>query len=129
MRTHLRACRQNQPTSHGFRCTIERLEDRRLMAVDTGQSNFAASLFGDNIELLSTGAAVGYGYAINFEGDVLAVVDGDGEARTDAEEDGTERSFTSLTRMEISSVSKPVTATAILHFLQSQPGGLNAGLN
>ena len=31
--------------------------------------------------------------------------------------------------MDISSVSKTVTATAILHILQSQPGGLDAALS
>ena len=34
-----------------------------------------------------------------------------------------------MTEMDISSVSKTVTATAILHLLQSQPGGLDAALS
>lgn len=97
------------------------------MAVVTGQSTFDASLFGDNIELLSDGNAVGYGYAINYDGQTLAAVGSDGQARTGA--DAPQRNFTSLTEMEISSVSKTVTATAILHILQSHPGGLDAALN
>lgn len=106
---------------------FELLEDRRVMAVVTGQSTFDASLFGDNIELMSDGNAVGYGYAINFDGETLAAVGGGGQARTVA--DAPQRDFNSLTEMEISSVSKTVTATAVLHVLQSQPGGLDAALN
>jgi CubicO group peptidase (beta-lactamase class C family) len=106
---------------------FERLEDRRLMAVVTGQSTFSPSLMGDNIELMSDGNAVGYGYAVSYDGNPLAAVGGGGQARTAA--DGPERSFSSMTEMDISSVSKTVTATAILHFLQSQPGGLDAALS
>ena len=97
------------------------------MAVMTGASTFDPSLFGDNIELMSNGNAVGYGYAVNFDGQTLAAVGGDGQARTAA--DAPQRDFNSLTEMEISSVSKTVTATAILHFLQSQPGGLDVALS
>jgi CubicO group peptidase (beta-lactamase class C family) len=123
--------RSGRPKGNGiFHCRprrFELLEDRRVMAVVTGQSTFDASLFGDNIELMSDGNAVGYGYAINFDGQTLAAVGGDGQARTGA--DAPQRDFNSLTEMEISSVSKTVTATAILHILQSQPGGLDAALN
>lgn len=122
--------RSERPKRKGTFCRrhrFELLEDRWVMAVVTGQSTFDASLFGDNIELMSEGNAVGYGYAINFDGQTLAAVGGDGQARTAA--NGPQRNFTSLTEMEISSVSKTVTATAILHILQSQPGGLDAALN
>ncbi len=111
----------------GHRRRFEQLEDRRLMAVVTGQSTFSASLMGNNIELMSAGNAVGYGYAISYDGNPLAAVGGDGQSRTAA--DLPERSFNSLTEMDISSVSKTVTATAILHLLQSQPGGLDAALS
>src|SRR5688572_21205832 len=106
---------------------FEVLEDRRVMAVVIGSSTFDADLFGANIDALSNGNAVGYGYAINFQGDTLAATGGDGQARTGA--DAPQRDFNSLTELEISSVSKTVTATAVLHFLQSQPGGLDAALD
>ncbi|HEY1067548.1 MAG TPA: serine hydrolase domain-containing protein, partial [Pirellulales bacterium] len=118
--------RRTYPTA-GRQRRFEILEDRRVMAVVIGSSTFDANLFGDNIESLSNGNAVGYGYAINFQGDTLAAVGGDGQARTAA--DAPQRDFTSLTELEISSVSKTVTATAILHILQSQPGGLDAALD
>ena len=38
------------------------------MAVVTGQSTFSPSLMGDNIELMSDGNAVGYGYAVSYDG-------------------------------------------------------------
>ena len=65
---------------------FEALEDRRLMAVVLGQSTFSASLMGDNIELMSDGNAVGYGYAVSYQGNPLAAVGGDGQARTAADE-------------------------------------------
>lgn len=105
---------------------IEPLEDRRLMAVDLGASNFSPALMGDAIEELSAGNAVGFGYAINLNGDVNAAVGSDGQARTVF--DLPARSFSSLVELEVSSVSKPITATAILHILQSLPGGLDAAL-
>lgn len=106
---------------------FEPLEDRRMMAVLLGQSTFDAQVMGANIEALSAGATVGYGYAINVGGDANVVADGEGQARTAA--DLPIRNFESTTEMEISSVSKTVTATAILHILQSRPGGLDAALN
>lgn len=118
--------RRIHPTA-GRQRRFEVLEDRRVMAVVIGSSTFDADLFGENIESLSNGNAVGYGYAINFQGDTLAAVGGDGQARTAA--DAPQRDFNSLTELEISSVSKTVTATAVLHFLQSQPGGLDAALD
>ena len=106
--------------------TFESLEDRRVMAVDVLSSTFSPSLMGDNIEELSTGAAVGFGYAINHQGNVHAAVGSDGQART--ANNAPARNFTSLVELEVSSVSKTITATAILHHLQSMPGGLDAAL-
>ncbi|MDZ4782073.1 MAG: serine hydrolase [Planctomycetia bacterium] len=105
---------------------FEPLEDRKLMAVDLGASNFSPALMGDAIEELSTGNAVGFGYAINLNGDANAAVGSGGQARLAI--DAPARSFSSLVELEVSSVSKPITATAILHFLQSMPGGLDAAL-
>ncbi|MEM8947446.1 MAG: serine hydrolase domain-containing protein [Planctomycetota bacterium] len=106
---------------------FEQLEDRRVMAVVTGASTFDPQLMGDNIEWMSDGNTVGYGYAINSGNVVNAAVGGSGQRRTAA--DSPERDFYSTTELEISSVSKTVTATAVLHFLQSQPGGLDAQLD
>jgi CubicO group peptidase (beta-lactamase class C family) len=117
-----RVSRRRRVGERGF----ETLEDRRLMAVDLAQSTFSDWVMGDNIEQMSNAAAVGYGYAINVNGVTLSEVGGGGQARTAA--DG-ELSFTSMTELEVSSVSKPITATAILHMLQSKPAGLDAMLN
>ncbi|MCA9236811.1 MAG: beta-lactamase family protein [Planctomycetales bacterium] len=106
---------------------FEHLEDRRVMAVLTGSSTFDASVFGDNIEFMSDSNAVGYGYAINVDGQVNVATGSGGMQRTAA--DAPAEFFSSLTEMEISSVSKTVTATAILKILQTKPGGLNAALN
>ena len=106
---------------------VEPLEDRRMMAVLTGLSTFDPQLMGDNIEMMSDGNTVGYGYAINHNGSVNAAVGSGGLRRTAA--DTPERNFWSTTELEISSVSKTVTATAILNLLQSGPGGLDAQLN
>ena len=105
---------------------FETFEDRRLMAVDVAASTFSPALMGDVIEELSTGNAVGFGYAINQSGNVNAAVGSGGLART--AQDLPARNFSSLVELEVSSVSKPITATAILHFLQSMPGGLDAAL-
>ncbi len=105
---------------------FEIFEDRRLMAVDLGASTFSPALMGDAIEELSTGNAVGFGYAINQNGDANAAVGSGGFARTAF--DLPMRNFSSLVELEVSSVSKPITATAILHLLQSRPGGLDAAL-
>ena len=91
-----------------------------MMAVDVALSNFSASLMGDSIEYLADGNAVGYGYAINVNGNDNAAVGSGGQARTAF--DLPTRNFSSLVELEVSSVSKPITATAILHFLQSMPG-------
>ena len=61
---------------------FEPLEDRKLMAVDLGASTFSPALMGDAIEELSTGNAVGFGYAINLNGDNNAAVGSGGLART-----------------------------------------------
>ncbi|MEM9660241.1 MAG: serine hydrolase domain-containing protein, partial [Planctomycetota bacterium] len=120
--------RSRKPTQvNRFRRGIEPLEDRRMMAVLTGASTFDPHLMGDNIEFLSNGATVGYGYAINAGGTVNAATGGGGLARTAA--DSPVRNFSSLTELEVSSVSKTITATAILHKLQSMAGGLDAQLN
>jgi CubicO group peptidase (beta-lactamase class C family) len=108
--------------NHGF----EVFEDRRLMAVDVSASTFDPALMGDAIEELSTGNTVGFGYAINLNGDANAAVGSGGQARTAL--DLPARNFSSLVELEVSSVSKPITATAILHLLQSRPGGLDAAL-
>jgi CubicO group peptidase (beta-lactamase class C family) len=118
--------RGQSPSRVASRRQVERLEDRRLMAVLAGQSTFDPDVMGANIELMSTGNAVGYGYAVSYQGNPTASVGGDGQARTDADDPA--EAFSSLTEMDISSVSKTVTATAILHLLQSQPGGLDAAL-
>ncbi len=107
---------------HGF----EVFEDRRLMAVDVNASTFSPALMGDAIEELSAGNTVGFGYAINLNGDANAAVGSGGLARTAL--DAPARNFSSLVELEVSSVSKPITATAILHILQSRPGGLDAQL-
>ncbi|WP_218932089.1 serine hydrolase domain-containing protein [Adhaeretor mobilis] len=120
--------RNRQPSQcNRYRRGFEHLEDRRVMAVLLGSSTFDAGVMGDNFEFLSNGAAVGYGYAINAGGTVNAATGGDGLARTAANMPIT--NFNSLTEMEVSSVSKTITATAILHKLQSMPGGLDAQLN
>jgi CubicO group peptidase (beta-lactamase class C family) len=113
--------------SNPRRRTFETLEDRRVMAVLTGASTFDPHLMGDIIEELSAGNAVGFGYAINAGGQVNVAVGSGGQARTVA--DLPVRNFTSLTELEVSSVSKTITATAILHNLQSRPGGLDAALS
>jgi hypothetical protein len=118
-----RRSRRSVARRRGF----EHLEDRRLMALVLGQSTFSASLMGDNIELMSNGNAVGYGYAVSYDGNPLAAVGGGGQSRT--AQDNPAEAFTSLTKMDLSSVSKTVTASAILHILQSQPGGLDAALS
>ncbi len=105
---------------------IEPLEDRRLMTVDVGASTFTPALMGDAIEELSAGNAVGFGYSVNLNGDSNAAVGSGGLARTAF--DLPARNFSSLVELEVSSVSKPITATAILHLLQSRPGGLDAAL-
>ena len=120
--------RNRQPSQlNRSRRGFEHLEDRRLMAVLTGSSTFDAQVMGDNIEFLSAGSAVGFGYAINAGGTVNAATGGGGLARTAA--NLPVRNFTSLSELEVSSVSKTITATAILHKLQSMPGGLDAQLN
>lgn len=121
--------KSNRKPSHEMRWNgaVEQLEDRRLMAVLTGSSTFDPQLMGDNIEELSAGNTVGFGYAINAGGTVNAAVGGGGLRRTAADEPV--RSFFSTTELEVSSVSKTITATAILHKLQSMPGGLDAMLN
>lgn len=96
------------------------------MAVDVNASTFSPALMGDAIEELSAGNTVGFGYAINLNGDANAAVGGGGLARTAM--DAPARNFSSLVELEVSSVSKPITATAILHILQSMPGGLDAAL-
>lgn len=124
-----RRSRRRRPARPRFarRRQFEQLEDRRLMAVLTGQSAFDPELMGANIDLMSAGNAVGYGYAISYQGNPTASVGGGGQARTGADQPA--EAFSSLTEMDISSVSKTVTATAILHLLQSQPGGLDAALS
>lgn len=119
--------RKRQTPSARRRRGFEALEDRRLMAVLTGSSTFDPQVMGDNIEFLSAGNTVGFGYAINAGGTVNAAVGSGGLRRTAA--DLPVRNFFSTTELEISSVSKTVTATAILHELQSRPGGLDAQLN
>lgn len=114
-----------RPTFHRQR-GFEVFEDRRLMAVDVNASTFSPALMGDAIEELSAGNTVGFGYAINLNGDANAAVGSGGLARTAL--DAPQRSFSSLVELEVSSVSKPITATAILHILQSMPGGLDAAL-
>ncbi len=118
---------RKQTQSNRNRRGFETLEDRRLMAVLTGSSTFDPQLMGDNIELMSDGNTVGYGYAINHGGTVNAAVGSGGLRRTAADEPV--RNFFSTTELEISSVSKTVTATAILNLLQSGPGGLDAQLD
>jgi hypothetical protein len=100
------------------------------MAVDLASSAFDPSLMGDAIEALSSGNAVGYGYAINYAGNDNAAVGSGGLARTaaDVDQDHPIRNFSSLVETEVSSVSKTITASAILHILQSLPGGLDAAL-
>lgn len=98
-----------------------------MMAVVLGQSTFDAAVMGDNIEFMAEGRAVGYAYAINAGGNVLAAKNSGGLARTGA--DSPVRAFTSLKETEVSSVSKVITATGILHLLQAQPGGLEAALD
>jgi len=120
-----RSCKPTQVNRPRF--SVEHLEDRRMMAVLTGSSTFDAQLMGDNIEFLSDGNAVGYGYAINAGGTVNAAVGSGGLRRTAA--DSPVRNFFSTTELEVSSVSKTITATAILHKLQSMPGGLDVQLN
>ena len=119
--------RRSSSQTNRFRRRFEQLEDRRMMAVLTGSSTFDADLMGDNIEWMSDGNTVGYGYAINAGGTVNADVGSGGLRRTSADEPV--RNFFSTTELEISSVSKTVTATAILHILQSMPGGLDSRLN
>jgi CubicO group peptidase (beta-lactamase class C family) len=119
--------RRQSPRLVDRRRGFERLEDRRVMAIVLGQSTFNPALMGDNIELMSDGNAVGYGYAVSYQGNPFAAGDGGGQSRTAQDEPA--ESFTQLTKMDLSSVSKTVTATAILHILESQPGGLDAALS
>jgi CubicO group peptidase (beta-lactamase class C family) len=101
------------------------------MAVDVAESTFDPFLMGDAIEELSAGNAVGFGYAINHNGNDNAAVGSGGQAVTVADDDADTnvRNFSSLVEMEVSSVSKTITATAVLHALESLPGGLDAALS
>lgn len=119
-------CERHRGWRWSVRLQAEQLEDRQLMAVDVSASTFSPALMAAAIADLSAGNAVGYGYSINYQGDANARTGGDGLARTAA--DIPARVFNSLVEMEVSSVSKPITATGVLHFLQSMPGGLDAAL-
>ncbi|MFO0912585.1 MAG: serine hydrolase domain-containing protein [Pirellulales bacterium] len=119
-------CERRRGWRWSVRLQAEPLEVRQLMAVDLSASTFSPALMAAAIAELSAGNAVGYGYSINYHGDANARTGGDGLARTAA--DIPARIFNSLVEMEVSSVSKPITATGVLHFLQSMPGGLDAAL-
>jgi len=112
---------------HGRRRrAFEALEDRRVMALDLASSTFSPALMRDHVAALSAGNAVGFGVAINYQGTVNAATGSGGQARLGL--DLPHQNFTSLTELEVSSVSKTITATAILHLLQSRPEGLDAAL-
>ena len=104
------ACKKSRKRSrkssqiNRLRLGVENLEDRRMMAVLLGSSTFDPQQMGDNLEFLSNGNTVGYGYAINAGGTVNAATGGGGLARTAADSPVT--GFNSLTELEVSSVSR-----------------------
>lgn len=104
----------------------ELLESRQLLAIDVSVSTFDATLMGDAIKYLAAGSSVGYAYAVNDDGQSNAVSGGGGLARTSY--DQPVRAFNANVEFEVATVTHPITATAVLHFLQSLPGGLDAAL-
>lgn len=79
-------------------------------------STFDVGQFEQNIVEFLDGNVVGYAYAMNQNG-ALATSGADGDARTAA--DG-QADFQADTRIEVASVSKTVTAVAVLKLLQDQ---------
>ncbi len=96
---------------------IEALEDRAVPAgIVMEASTFDVDHFEQNIVDVIDGNVVGYGYAITQNGSIVRH-DGDGDARTTV--DG-QKDYHSTTRQEIASVSKTITAVAVLKILQDQ---------
>ena len=83
----------------------------------TVEGTFDLNQFEDNLQSYFNDNSVGFGYAINQNG-VLVRDGGDGLARTQA--DGGNIFFDGDTGMTIASVSKQITATAIMQLLQNQ---------
>ena len=110
------------------RSRFELLEDRRLMAVVTGQSTFEPVAHGRQ-HRTDVGRATPSATGTRSATTAIRWPPSAAAARPARPPTMPERSFSSMTEMDISSVSKTVTATAILHFLQSQPGGLDAALS
>jgi CubicO group peptidase (beta-lactamase class C family) len=119
----------------GSRLNVEPLEDRAVPAgVVFAESTFVPEEFGRNVRAAMDYNFVGYAYAVNYNGAaVVATGTGglygtdDGRARTSMDEP--EAVFTADTRIEQNSVSKIITAVAVLRLLESQYADLDAALS
>ncbi len=115
---------------HRNRLSLQTLEDRSVPAgmVSLSESTFLLEQFRTNLVSAIEGNVVGYAIGLrehsenfplqNFENDNIA----GGEARTSDDTPPGEGGLNMETwmRMETASVSKPITATAILHLLQTE---------
>ncbi|MCA9185166.1 MAG: serine hydrolase [Planctomycetales bacterium] len=99
---------------------FECLETRSLLAGEgvIAESVFDIDQFETNIRDAYVDNTVGFGYSINYEGNIGVRHDGWGDARTATDEP--QSSFTEDTRMTIASVAKSITAVATLRLLQDQ---------
>ena len=89
------------------------------MAVNFLESTFDPDVFEETMEAVFGPHAVGYGYALNYDGEIAAAAGGGGEARTSADS-SPPMGFDEMTEMELASVSKPITAVALIYLLQTQ---------
>ncbi|MEZ6137982.1 MAG: serine hydrolase [Pirellulaceae bacterium] len=97
---------------------FETLQERAVLAsMVIGDSTFSPQVFGDNLFDAHLSSFVGFGYAVTDPSGEVIVEGGGGDARIDI--DG-QLDFTSNTSMEIASVSKTISAAAIIKLLSDQ---------
>jgi CubicO group peptidase (beta-lactamase class C family) len=110
--------------------TVQQLEDRTVPAtVSMSESVFDAAQFGANLHQRLEDNVVGFAYAIREhdssdpQNTFTEVSGGWGQARMpDDTGDGMGLAMTEYMSMEVASVSKPITAVAVLKLLQDQIG-------
>jgi CubicO group peptidase (beta-lactamase class C family) len=115
--------------------TVQQLEDRTVPAtVSMFESVFDVAQFETNLRDRLENNVVGFAYAIReHDVDFQSLYNFDeitgawGQARTAADtEDGLGLAMTEYKRMEVASVSKPITTVAILRLLQDQIGDVDS---
>jgi len=106
---------------------FETLEDRRMLAVVIGESTFDPQTYASNMNSLLDGNVMGYAHAVNYDGVDNAAFDAGGLARTAA--DDPERDFGVTTKIEVASVTKMITAVALIQLLDALPGSLDDALD